>query len=127
MKDPKETPQYKWQKNIMNQMCNNLEKSSKVPFMKTPERSVEEYEEEYYRYVSLAEGYTMTKKEFFDGIKDLLQAERQKRDDVVREALEEAGNYVDELYQSGNMGENEYEALTDFFDEKLLTQPNHQK
>ena len=55
-----------------------------------------------------------------------LTAERQKRAEMVREALEEAGNYVDELYQSGNMGKNEYELLTDFFDEKL-TQPNNPK
>ena len=45
MKDPKDTPQYKWQKGILNQMCDNLEKSSKVPYVTTPERSVEEIEE----------------------------------------------------------------------------------
>ena len=61
-----------------------------------------------------------------DIIDEALETERQKRDEMVREAFKEAGNYVDELYQSGNMGENEYALLTDFFDEKL-TQTNNPK
>jgi hypothetical protein len=35
------------------------------------------------------------------------------------EKLEKAGNFVDELYQSGNMGENEYGLLMEFFNEEL--------
>jgi hypothetical protein len=50
---------------------------------KQPERTVEEYETEYYTYVNLGEGYTMTKREFFDGIKGLLQIERQRCEERV--------------------------------------------
>ena len=46
---------------------------------------------------------------------------------VKREAYEEAGNYVDELYQTGNMGDNEYMLLTEFFDYKLKAQLNNSK
>ena len=35
------------------------------------------------------------------------------------EKLKKAGNFVGELYQSGNMGDNEYELLTEFFNEEL--------
>lgn len=54
-------------------------------------------------------------------VEKLIQAERTKREVRVREAFEEAGNYVDELYQTGNMGDNEHMLLTAFFDEKLGT------
>ena len=111
--------------------------------MKTPDRSVEEIVEEIEDLVAPAIGYVFDDGEWMipdldfsltrpvhtkdldsilEKVTQTLQAERQKR----YEALEEAGNYVDELYQSGNMGKNEYELLTDFFDEKL-TQPNNPK
>jgi hypothetical protein len=35
--------------------------------------------------------------------------------------LEEVGNFVDELYQSGNMGDNEHAFLLDYFNEELGT------
>ena len=93
--------------------------------MTTPERSVEEIVEEYCTlHCHTVQGVpihsTQTAVGEIDWLRETLQAERQKR----YEALEEAGNYVDELYQSGNMGKNEYELLTDFFDKKL-TQPNN--
>ena len=96
----------------------------------TPEKSVEErgkLESTWIPFIS----DSMQKDAIYEVIREVdrinktLKTERQKRDEMVKEALEEAGNYVDELYQSGNMGENEYELLTDFFDEKLLTQPNN--
>lgn len=40
---------------------------------------------------------------------------------AVEAAYQEAGNFVGELYQSGNMGENEYALLTEFFDERITS------
>ena len=97
--------------------------------MTTPERSIEEMKKQFrekWEGTNLQNQAISTPmmNEMFADIETILQAERQKREEMLREALEEAGNYVDELYQSGNMGENEYALLTDFFDEKL-TQPNN--
>ena len=97
------------------------------------EKSVEEIVEEFEPLLKLLDkADKLIKQEYRTGVSSrvlathkltqTLKAERQKRD----EALEEAGNYVDELYQSGNMGKNEYELLPDFFDEKL-THPNNPK
>ena len=109
--------------------------------MTNKERSIEEIVEEFDAFLDQYTGKVQHKdNELFATLyadtvkvrKDIiiaeftqtLQTERQKREEVVKETLEEAGNYVDELYQSGNMGENEFELLTEFFDEKL-TQPNN--
>ena len=111
MKDLKDTPQYKYQKNIINQMCDNLEKSSKVPFMTTPEKSVEKKWPTKFLNAGTEKGLGDLSM-MIGVVSEILEAERQKRDEVVEEAVKQERDRIAALcYQLPNDGEEMYQLI----------------